>query len=73
MSVSEDKVRSEIELIASTYDRPSDVVAWYYQNKDRLQEVNAMVLEDQVVDWVLDQAKVTDNMVSFDEIMKDVR
>jgi len=68
-----DKVRAEIESIAGTYHDPKEVIAWYYQDKNRLQEIESMVLEDQVVDWVLDHAQVTDNMTTFDEIMRDSR
>jgi len=73
IKVSAEKVKSEIELIASSYDDPKEVISWYFQDKSRVGEVESMVLEDQVVDWVLEHAQVTDNMVSFDEIMKDSR
>lgn len=67
------KVRAEIETLASAYHDPKEVVSWYYQDKNRLSEVESMVLEDQVVDWVLEQAQVTDKITSFEEIMKDSR
>jgi len=73
IKVSAEKVKAEIELIASTYDDPKEVVGWYYQDKNRVGEVESMVLEDQVVDWVLERAQVTDNMTSFDEVMKESR
>ncbi len=73
IKVSAEKVKAEIELIASTYDDPKEVVGWYYQDKKRIGEVESMVLEDQVVDWVLGRAQVTDNMTSFDEVMKESR
>ena len=73
IKVSAEKVKAEIELIASTYDDPREVVGWYYQDKSRVGDVESMVLEDQVVDWVLERAQVTDNMTSFDEVMKESR
>ena len=66
-----DKVKAEIEAIAGSYHDPKEVISWYYQDKSRLQEIESMVLEDQVVDWVLDQAQVTDNVTSFEDIIKD--
>ncbi len=68
-----EKVRAEIDRMAASYDDPKEVVAWYYQDKSRLAEVESMVLEDQVVEWVLETAQVTDNMITFEEIMKDSR
>jgi trigger factor len=69
MKASSEKVRAEIDSIASAYGEPQQVVNWYYQDKNRLQEVESMVLEDDVVDWVLESAQVTDNMTTFDELM----
>ena len=73
IKASADKVRAEIDKMAASYHDPKEVVAWYYQDKNRLAEVESMVLEDQVVEWVLENAQVTDNMTTFEEIMKDSR
>ncbi|MDH5257896.1 MAG: trigger factor, partial [Gammaproteobacteria bacterium] len=73
IKVSADKVRAEIDKMAASYHDPKEVVAWYYQDKNRLAEVESMVLEDQVVEWILEHAQVTDNMTTFEEIMKDSR
>lgn len=73
IKASADKVRAEIDKMAASYHDPKEVVAWYYQDKNRLAEVESMVLEDQVVEWILDHAQVTDNMTTFEEIMKDSR
>ena len=64
-----EKVRAEIQGIASAYGEPDQVLQWYYQDKNRLQEVESVVLENEVIDWVLETAQVTDNMTTFDEIM----
>ncbi len=69
LKASPDKVREAVEGIASTYEQPEEVVKWYMGDRGRMAEVESMVLEDQVVDWVLDHAQVTDIMASFDEIM----
>jgi trigger factor len=64
-----DKVRETIEELAKSYERPEDVVAWYYADEKRLHDVQQMVLEDQVVEWLVAQAKVTDETVSFSDVM----
>ena len=64
-----DKVRSTIEDMAKSYERPEDVVAWYYSDESRLNEVQQMVLEDQVVEWLVAQAKVSDETVNFNDVM----
>ena len=64
-----DKVRSTIEDMAKSYERPEDVVAWYYSDESRLNEVQQMVLEDQVVEWLVGQAKVSDEAVNFNDVM----
>jgi len=73
IKASADKVRAEIDKMAASYHDPKEVVAWYYQDKDRLAEVESMVLEDQVVEWILGRAQVTDNATTFEEIMKESR
>ena len=49
---------------------PEQVVKWYYQNEQQLNEVRSVVLEEQVVDTVLKQAKVTDKQVSYEDAVK---
>ena len=61
------KVREAIELIAQTYEEPKEVVQMYYNDQNLLQSVENSVLEDQVVDWVVNNAKVTDKPMSFQE------
>ncbi|MFN4290352.1 MAG: trigger factor [Permianibacter sp.] len=63
------RVRAAVEDIASAYETPSEVVNWYYSNKRELAQMEALVLEDQVVDFVLSKAQVTEKPVSFDELM----
>jgi trigger factor len=63
------KVREAIELIAQTYEEPQEVVKMYYSDQRLLQSVENSVLEDQVVDWVLNNAKVTDKPMSFQEVI----
>lgn len=66
----EARVRELIQEMASAYQEPEQVVAWYYKNDQQLNEVRSVVLEEQVVDTVLQKAKVTDNAVSYEEAVK---
>lgn len=68
----EDRVREMIQEMASAYQEPEQVVAWYYKNDQQLNEVRSVVLEEQVVDTVLQKAKVTDKSVSYEEAVKPV-
>jgi trigger factor len=66
----DERVRALIEEMASAYQEPEQVVAWYYQNEQQLNEVRSVVLEEQVVDTVLEKAKVTDKQVSYEDAVK---
>ena len=63
-------VRETIEEMASTYQDPEEVINYYYSNEQQLSQIQNMVLEGQIVDFVLDSAKVTDKTVSYDEAVK---
>ena len=64
-----DQVRAVIDDFAQSYEDPTEVVRWYYSDKQRLSEVEALALEENVVNFVLGKGKVTDKPVSFDELM----
>ena len=64
-----DRVRAKIETMASSYEEPNQVVNWYYGDKERMKGVEAAVLEDQIVEWLLDRANVTEEQTSFDELL----
>ena len=65
----EQRVRGRLDAIAATYEEPAEVVRWYEQTPNALDNVRALVLEDQVVDWVLERAQVTEKTSTFAEIM----
>lgn len=69
IKIDEAKVRATIEDMAQSYERSEDVINWYYSEEKRLEEVRQMVLEDQTVEWISAQAKVTDENVAFNDIM----
>lgn len=64
-----DQVRKLIEEQAESYESPAEVVKWFYMQPQRLQEMEGLALEENVVAWVLSKAKVTDKPVAFDELM----
>ena len=69
LEVDTNKVRERIETIASTYEDPDEVIGWYYSQRERLSEIESAVLEDQVVDWVLERANVSEEATSFDALL----
>lgn len=64
------RVKTMIEEIASTYQEPKEVVEYYSGNQELMAGVESAVLEDQVVDHILSQAKVSEVQTSYDEIIK---
>ena len=70
IKVNGEKVREMIEEMASTYQDPEEVVNYYYSNEQMLAGVESVVLEDQVVDHILDQANVTEKQSSYEEVIK---
>ena len=64
-----EQIKSHIEELAASYEKPADVTRWYYSDNNRLAEVEAIVIENNVTDFVLAQAKITEKTVTFDELM----
>jgi trigger factor len=64
-----DQIRKQIEEFAATYENPGEVLRWYFSDKQRLAEVEALVVEQNVVDWALSKAQVTERTLGFDELM----
>ena len=64
-----DQIRKQIEEFAQTYENPAEVIRWYFSDKNRLAEVEALVVEQNVVDWVLQNGQATDKSLTFDELM----
>ena len=63
------RVRTRVEAMASTYQDPGQVLDWYYADRTRLAGIESFVFEEQVVEWILDHAQLTDEPTSFDRIM----
>ena len=64
-----EQIRALIEEQAQSYEDPEQVIKWYYQSPERMQEIESMALEDNVVAWVVGQAQVEDVTTSFEDLM----
>lgn len=63
-------MKSKVEEIASTYEQPQEVIDYYNSNRELMAGVESAVLEDQVVEFIVSKAKVTDVPSTYDEIIK---
>ncbi len=63
------RVHDYLENIASTYQEPAEMLRWYEQTPQALDNVRALVLEDQIVDWVLERAHIVEKSSTFSEII----
>jgi len=66
-----EQVKSMIQDYAQSFDHPEDVVRWYAADVKRMQEVENLVLEENVVDWAMSQAKTVDKPAEFNELMEN--
>jgi len=64
-----EQIKAHIDELAASYEKPADVVRWYYGDNRRMAEVEAIVIENNVTDFVLSKAKVSEKSVSFDDLM----
>ena len=64
-----EQIKAHVDELASGYEKPEEVSRWYYSDMSRLSQVEAMVIENNVTEFILGKAKVTDKAVSFDELM----
>ena len=64
-----EQVRRMVEEQAESFERPEEVVKWYYAAPERLREIESAALEDNVVAWALGVARVTDRKIDFDDLM----
>ena len=69
LSATPDQVRAHIEDMAQSYEKPSEVVSWYLGDKQRMADVEVVVVENNVAEFVMSRGKVIDKDVPFDELM----
>ncbi len=64
-----EQLKTHIDELSASYEKPEEVVRWYMSDRRRLAEVEAVVIENNVTEFVLSKAKVSDKALSFDELM----
>lgn len=64
-----EQIKAHVEELSASYEKPAEVARWYFSDNSRLAEVEAIVLENNVTDFVLSKAKVTEKVITFDELM----
>ena len=64
-----EQVKKIIEEHAQSFEQPEQLVRWYYADPARLAEVEALAMEDNVVEWALGQVGVVDEKMAFDDLM----
>jgi trigger factor len=64
-----EQLQKHIEEMSQSYEKPAEVMRWYLGDRQRMGEVEAVVVENNVTEFVLAQAKVTDKVLPFDELM----
>ena len=69
LQATQEQVKAQIEDFSQSYEDPKEVLKYYYSDRRRLGEVEALVLEENVVNYVLGKAKVTTKDIAFDELM----
>ncbi len=64
-----EQIKAHIQELASSYEKPSEVERWYFSDRNRMAEVETVVMENNVTDFVLSKAKVNEKAITFDELM----
>jgi len=69
LHASPEQIRAQVEDLAATFQDPQRVIDWHYSNRESLERMESLAVEDNVVAWVLASSKVKDKQISFDELM----
>jgi trigger factor len=67
------RVRARVESLASSFENPAEAIQWYYADRTRLANVEQLVLEDLVIDWVMGQVQVKEEPTTFAALLKERR
>jgi trigger factor len=75
IQIDPDRVRTMVETIAASYEKPEEVIQWYYGNQEMLANVQSSVMEQHVVEWVIEHSgvEVKDQPASFNELVEEAR
>jgi trigger factor len=64
-----DQVRAQVDELSQSYEDPAEVVRWYYSQPERIAQVEALAIEENVMQWVLANVRASDKAITFDELM----
>lgn len=64
-----EQIRKHVEDLAQSYEQPQELIKWYYANPERLSNVEDIAVEDNMIEWITKQVRVSDKDVTFDELM----
>jgi trigger factor len=64
-----EQIKAHVEELAASYEKPADVMRWYYSDNNRMVEVEGVVIENNVTEFLMGKAKISEKSVSFDELM----
>jgi len=64
-----EQLQAHIEELSQSYEKPAEVMRWYLSDRQRMAEVEAVVVENNVTNFVLGKAQVTDKVLPFDDLM----
>ncbi len=70
ITLDQDKLRQRLESLAAGYPNPEEVIRAYTANRDLMGQLETSIIEEQVVDWLLERAKIKDKPIAFEELMK---
>ena len=64
-----EQIKAYIDELSASYEKPADVVRWYYSDRQRMAEAEAVVIESNVTEFVMTKAQITEKEISFDDLM----
>ncbi|HQZ07388.1 MAG: trigger factor [Rhodoferax sp.] len=64
-----EQIKAHIDELSASYEKPAEVVRWYYSDNKRMSEVEAIVIENNVTEYILAGAKLTEKPIEFDDLM----
>jgi trigger factor len=70
ITASDDEVKKVVEDMASMYEDPTDYLAWYFQDEQRVNNAKAMAMEQKVTDSIYAKAQAKETAISYEDIMK---
>jgi trigger factor len=64
-----DQIKAHVEELSASYEKPIEVQRWYYSDNRRMAEVEGIVIEQNVTNYVFSLVKVNEKAITFDELM----